>query len=138
MITLTPEQQQDIVRRFQGLATQWKATTRYRSNTHSLRNHPVYQELVALGEPIVPLILAELERESNVSWFTLLTTITGEDPVSPAQAGRVDDMVRAWLDLGATTGYRPSPSTHADHLAHPAVGSMSSLSRAGKAAQASW
>jgi hypothetical protein len=105
MITLTPEQQQDVARRFQGLATQWKATTRYRSNTHSLRNHPVYQELVALGEPVVPLILAELERESSVSWITVLAAITGENPVPPALAGRVDAMVRAWLDWGRQRGY---------------------------------
>src|SRR3954469_23419298 len=100
MITLTTEQQQDVEQRFQGLANQWKATTRYRSNTHALRNHPVYQELVDLGEPVVPLILAELECESNVSWFTVLTAITAEDPVSPALAGRVGAMVQAWLDWG--------------------------------------
>lgn len=105
MITLTPEHQQDVARRFQELATQWKAATRYRSNTRSLQNHPVYQELVALGEPVIPLILAELERESSVSWITLLTAITGENPVPPALAGQVDAMVRAWLDWGRQRGY---------------------------------
>src|ERR1700716_1313119 len=82
-----PDQQRDVARRVQGLATQWNATTRYRSNMHALRNHPVYQELVALGEPVIPLILSELERESNVSWFTVLAAITGENPVPPALAG---------------------------------------------------
>jgi hypothetical protein len=105
MITLTPAQQQEVARRFQGLATQWIATTRYRSNTQALRNHPVYQQLVALGEPVVPLILAELERGSNVSWFTVLTAITGENRVPPAEAGRVDAMARAWLDWGWQRGY---------------------------------
>ena len=105
MITLTPEQQQDVARRFQGLSTQWDAATRYRSNTHTLRNHPVYQELIALGEPIVPLILEELERESNVSWFIVLAAITGENPVRPALAGRVDAMARAWLDWRRQRGY---------------------------------
>jgi hypothetical protein len=105
MITLTPEQQQDVARRFQGLATQWTSTTRYRSNTQALRNHPVYQELVGLGEPVVPLILAELEREPNVSWFTVLAAITGENPVPPALAGRVDAMARAWLDWGRQREY---------------------------------
>jgi hypothetical protein len=105
MITLTPEQQQDVARRFQGLATQWTSTTRYRSNTQAPRNHPVYQELVGLGEPVVPLILAELEREPNVSWFTVLAAITGENPVPPALAGRVDAMARAWLDWGRQRGY---------------------------------
>ena len=64
----------------------------------SLRNHPVYQELVALGEPVVPLILAELERESSVSWIIMLAAITGEDPVPPAMAGQVEAMAGAWLD----------------------------------------
>jgi hypothetical protein len=105
MITLTPEQQQSVAQRFQGLATQWNAATRYRSNTHALRNHPVYQELVALGEPVIPLILAELERESNVSWFRVLTAITGENPLPPALSGRVDAMARAWLDWGRQRGY---------------------------------
>jgi hypothetical protein len=103
--TLTPEQYQDVARRFQGLTAQWSAATRYRSNIHALRNHPVCRELVALGEPVVPLILAELERETDVSWFTVLTAITGENPVPPALAGRVDEMARAWLDWGRQRGY---------------------------------
>jgi hypothetical protein len=105
MITLTPEQQQEVARRFQGLATQWIATTRYRSNTQDLRNHPVYQELVALGEPIAPLILSELERGPDVSWFTVLAAITGENPVPPEVAGQVDAMAQAWLDWGRQRGH---------------------------------
>jgi hypothetical protein len=97
MITLTPEQQQEVARRFQVLARQWIETTRYRSNTRALRDHRAFQELVALGEPVVPLILAELAREPNVSWLTALTAITGENPVPPALVGRVDAMARAPL-----------------------------------------
>ncbi len=105
MATLTPEQNQDVIRRFQLLVTQWKVATRYRSNIHALRNHPVYQELLALGDPVIPLILAELEREPNAAWFTVLAGITGEDPVPPAMAGRVDAMVGAWLEWGRRRGY---------------------------------
>ena len=105
MTTLTPEQQQNLAQRFQGLANQWNAATRYRSNTHALRDHPVYQELVALGEPAVPLILMELEREPNVFWFLVLTTITGENPVPPALSGRVEAMAQAWIDWGRQRGY---------------------------------
>jgi len=74
--------------------------TRYRSNTRALQNHPVYQQLVSLGDPIVPLILAELHRKSSVSWIIVLDAITGENPVPRALAGRVDAMARAWLDWG--------------------------------------
>ena len=107
MITLIPEQQQDVAQRFQALATRWIATTRYRSNTQALRNHPVYQELVALGEPVVPLILMELGRQLTVSWFVVLTGITGENPVPPALAGQVDATARAWIDWGRQRGAVP-------------------------------
>jgi hypothetical protein len=105
MATLTPEQQRDIAQRFHDLSTRWNAAIRYRLNTRALRNHPVYRELVSLGEPGIPLILAELEREPDVSWFTVLTAITGADPVPATAAGRVDDTARAWLDWGRQRGY---------------------------------
>ena len=105
MVTLTPEQQQVVARRFQDLAARLRAETRYRSNTRALRNHQVYQELVALGEAIVPLILAELEREPCVAWITVLAALTGEDPVPHPAAGQVDAMAHAWLDWGRQRGY---------------------------------
>jgi hypothetical protein len=105
MATLTPEQQSDVERRFKDLAVQWFATTRYRSNTHALQNGPVYLELVGSGEAVSPLNLAEVRREPSVSWFIVLAAISGEDPVPPALAGRVDAMARAWLDWGRQRGY---------------------------------
>jgi hypothetical protein len=106
MPTLTPEQQRDVARRFEVLVNPWNAATRYRSNLQALRSHPVYQELVTLGDPAIPLILAELEREPNVAWFMVLAAITGEDPVPPALSGRVDAMAEVWLDWGRRRGYR--------------------------------
>jgi hypothetical protein len=60
------EQQRDLTQRFHDLAVSWLAMTRFRSNTRVLRNHQVYRELIALGEPIVPLILAEVKKGPNV------------------------------------------------------------------------
>jgi hypothetical protein len=105
MTTLTPEQRQDVARRFQGLAARWEAVTRYRSHTNSLRDHPVYQELIGLGEPVIPLILAEVARKPAVSWLAALATITGESPVPPDLAGHVEAMARAWIDWGRQRGY---------------------------------
>jgi hypothetical protein len=105
MTILTPEQRKDVAQRFQDLAVRWKAVTRFRSNVHALRNHPVFQELVALGEPVVPLVLAELEREPDVSWLTVLAVITGENPVPPELAGQVEAMTRAWIDWGRKRGF---------------------------------
>jgi hypothetical protein len=102
---LTVEQQQDMARRFRELSTRWQAAARFRSNTRTLLTHPVYRELVALGELIVRLILEELEREPNLSWFCVLSAITGENPAPASVAGRVDEMARAWLDWGRQRGY---------------------------------
>lgn len=99
------ERQQDLTQRFRDLANSWLAATRFRSNTRVLRNHQVYRELLALGEPAVPLILTEVKKEPDVSWFLVLGAITGEDPVSPEHAGRVDAMAQAWLDWGRERGY---------------------------------
>jgi hypothetical protein len=65
----------------------------------------VNRELVALGDPVVPQILAELKREPNAAWFTVLAEITGEDPIPPEMAGRVEAMAQAWLDWGRRRGY---------------------------------
>ena len=60
----------------------------------------LYHELIALGEPAVPLILRELERAPSVSWFGVLAAITGENPVPAAIAGHVAAMAGAWLEWG--------------------------------------
>ena len=59
---------------------------------HLTKCEVLYAKLVALGEPVVAPILAELERESSVSWITVLAAITGENPAPPELAGRVDAM----------------------------------------------
>jgi hypothetical protein len=105
MITLTREQRQFVGQPLRDLATRWRELTRYRSNMGALRLHPLYQELIALGEPAVPSILRELEREPSASWFGLLNAITGESPVPSELAGHVDAMARAWLEWGRQRGF---------------------------------
>ena len=65
MIALDPEQRQTVERRLRDLATRWRELTLYRSNLGSLRRHPVYQELIGLGESAVPFILDELEKSAQ-------------------------------------------------------------------------
>ncbi len=110
MTTLTPEQQEVVARRFQVLVTRWNAATRYRSNINALRSHPVYRELVNLGDPAVPLILAEVEREPNVPGSSCSPRSLGRTRY-PALAGRVNAMAEAWLDWGRRRGYGVSTRT---------------------------
>jgi hypothetical protein len=105
MIALTPEQRQSVDQKFRDLAIQWAELTAYRSNVGGLRHHPVYTELMSLGEPAVPLILGELARKPSASWFDILGTITGENPVSAQLAGHVEAMAGAWIEWGRRQGY---------------------------------
>lgn len=52
-----------------------------------------------------PLLLAELEREPDW-WFAALKAMTGADPVTRENRGKLLEMTRAWLDWGKAQGYR--------------------------------
>lgn len=98
--TLSPT---TLERQFQTLATQWKAATAFLSSTTAMVAHPAYHAIIALGPPVVPLLLQELEREP-AHWFEALKAITGEDPVSAEDWGKISKMAAAWLAWGRNRG----------------------------------
>ena len=67
--------------------------------------HPAYQRIIGMGQPVVPLILRDLEQEPD-HWFWALQSITGENPVLPEQRGNLELMATAWLAWGKANGYR--------------------------------
>jgi hypothetical protein len=89
--------------RFRVLAAEWRAAVEFLSSTTAVVDHPAYQAIIALGPPVVPLLLRELEREP-VPWFEALQRITGDDPVSPSDWGRPRAMADAWMAWGRTRG----------------------------------
>ena len=90
----------DIADQFRTLAARWKAETALLSSTTAMVAYPAYQAIIALGPPVVPLLLRDLEREP-AHWFEALKAITGEDPVPPKEWGRVPAMAARWLAWGA-------------------------------------
>lgn len=86
-------------RLFQKLVEVWKAETGYLSSPTAMTSHWAYQRIIQLGQPVVPLLLRELQRELDF-WFTALKTITGVDPVPPEARGRVAEMAEAWVRWG--------------------------------------
>jgi len=62
-----------------------------------MADHPAYQEIISLGEAVVPLLLREVAREPD-HWFSALKAITGANPVSPSDRGHIDKMAAAWLE----------------------------------------
>jgi hypothetical protein len=91
-------------RRFQELARQWKEATQLVSSVTDMTTHPAYQQIIGMGRDAVPLIVGELRREPD-HWFWALQAITGENPVSPGDRGRIADMTQAWLNWAAAHGY---------------------------------
>ena len=54
-----------IRERFDELKDDWKSKTRHLSNTAQISLVFSYQQIIGMGPAVVPLILAELEREPD-------------------------------------------------------------------------
>ena len=94
-----------VERRFHELVATWKASLGVSSSLTEMFAHRSYRDIIELGEPAVPLLLSELEREPDW-WFAALKAISGADPVTPDNRGKLMEMTRAWLDWGRVRGYR--------------------------------
>ena len=90
--------------RFARLAAQWKQESVHMSNAAQMAMLRSYQTIIGMGEPAVPLLLEELQREPD-HWFWALEAITSENPAAPEAAGKVDETARAWIDWGREKGY---------------------------------
>lgn len=95
---------QDFTYKFNNLAATWKYDTRMTSSASQILLHDAYQEIIGMGEKALPLIFNELNKESN-QWFWALKSITGYDPIKPAQMGDISQMKKAWLEWGSSQGY---------------------------------
>ena len=91
--------------RFERLAADWQRAVAHQSSSRIRYEHPAYQEIIALGRPVVPLLLRDLETNHR-HWFAALQAITGANPVPPEDAGRIDRMTAAWLRWGEENGLR--------------------------------
>ena len=85
--------------KFDSLGRQWRDACGLLSSTSAMVAHPAYQAIIELGQPAVPLLLRELQKEP-VHWFEALKSITGEDPVTPEDWGNIAAMAAAWLAWG--------------------------------------
>ena len=98
-MALKTAEQTSVENELQALVQQWKQACAFLSSTSAMVAHPAYQAIIELGQPVVPLLLRELEKEP-VHWFEALKAITGDDPVSPTDWGNIPAMTSAWLVWG--------------------------------------
>jgi len=84
---------------FDALVREWKATRGHTSSAAKMAKNPAYQRIIAMGNVVVPLILAELGKQPD-HWFLALNAITGANPVPPG-CRTINEMADAWLTWGA-------------------------------------
>ena len=97
---------------FNELARIWRKETGFHSNDYFIVSHPAYQQIIEMGEAVLPLIFREMET-SGGHWFWALRAITGANPEPPPKklpAGWVGLDIKAirevWLQWGREQGYQ--------------------------------
>jgi len=75
--------------------------------TAQLTSHPAFLEIVSMGEDAVPFLLAGLDREEPENWFSVLQRVTGVNPVSQTNRGKLKAMAEDWLRWGRGRGIMP-------------------------------
>ena len=98
---------------FNVLADKWEKETGFYSLMGQMAQHFAYQQILAIGEDAIPLILRRIERQGGL-WYHALETITGVP--SPAGIAKLHTegwhtvdvkMVNAaWLQWGKEQGYQ--------------------------------
>jgi hypothetical protein len=94
-----------VEERFRRLEAKWMDEVGHLSSYTAIVNHPAFREIVRLGEAVVPLMLRDLQERPRL-WVWALPEITGADPVSPGDGGKIAKMSEAWLRWGREHGYQ--------------------------------
>jgi hypothetical protein len=97
---------ESLEREFKSLAQRWRNETTHLSIASEKANNFAYQQIVGMGEKVLPLIFRELETTTS-DWFWALRAIAREKaPVIPAEdRGRVRRIAEIWMDWGKQNGY---------------------------------
>ena len=94
-----------VEQRFRRLEALWESDTMVLSDANKIIAHPAFQEIICMGETVIPLLLSDLEKKPCL-WVWALPRITGESPVSLSEGGNILKMSEAWVRWGREKGYR--------------------------------
>jgi hypothetical protein len=89
---------------FRRLSAVWEGAVGHLSSMTAASKHPPYQEIISLGQAVVPLLLRDLE-ENETRWFIALRRISGANPIPPSAAGNIPELVKAWTRWGRDNCY---------------------------------
>ena len=105
---------QELEATFHKLAEQIKRDTGFSSRISDRAEHPAYQQVIKMGEPVLPLIFRYMDGGKGGFWFDALCAITGENPTLPPEqlpvpgwvALDIKGMEQAWLQWAREQGYQ--------------------------------
>ncbi len=107
-MSLMPTSQETVslADRLQRLLRRWREETALLSSSTRIIGHPAYQEIISLGQPVLPLLFQELERSLDGHLAPALAALTGAQPVPESDRGRIRKVAEAWLCWARENGYR--------------------------------
>jgi hypothetical protein len=94
----------DVEAEFRRLAEWWNRETAFLSDLNKMFEHPAYRQIVALGPPVIPILLHEMQVNRDW-WVGALHELTGANPGPPEHVGRLKDMAADWVAWGRENGY---------------------------------
>lgn len=94
------------VEEFSRLADEWHRDTDMNSLIVDSLAHPAYHRIIALGQPVIPLILKDLDGKGGY-WYRALESILGYSPVRAERGDNLRRLKDKWLAWGHRQGYVP-------------------------------
>lgn len=92
---------------FQEQADKWERETSHLSSPTQRFMHPSYQAILGMGqehrEEVIRLLILDMQKHRR-QWFWALSYLTHDNPIEPADAGKIDSMVEAWVAWGKRRG----------------------------------
>ncbi len=101
-----PQQKETLEQRVTRLLNQWRDETAYISSSTQINSHPAYQEIIALGPAVLPLLFRDLEQTYDGHLSKALATITKAHPVPEEDRGKIRKVAEAWLRWAKENGYQ--------------------------------
>ena len=89
---------------FAELLATWRGETAGLSSPRAIAGHPAYQQIITLGEPVIPLILQDM-KDNGGWWYPALRALTRQNPIPESAKGSPPLNDEAWLHWGTENGY---------------------------------
>ena len=91
---------------FNRLVKEWHREADFYSFSDQRAAHWAYRKIIDMGEPILPLIFREMERDGGNDWRHALEIITGMNPVTEEMWGKRGAAKEAWMNWAKGKGYQ--------------------------------